>query len=112
MLEVPFAESLQRRPAWSMTYDVEAWRHDHYRKPLSSYRLNGPLRYQTFVKSEIKALIESRVRVFGEHPSGLGRFTRTIFAKDLRRQTEQLLCLAAIQLESLATSIWSMSSNT
>lgn len=29
--------------------------------------------------------IQSRVVTFGEHPAGLGKFTRTMFANDLRR---------------------------
>gem|GEM_PF-6551323 len=32
-----------------------------------------------------KALILTRVNTFVEHPSGMGKFTRAIFARDLRR---------------------------
>jgi hypothetical protein len=41
--------------------------------------------FHTTVEPERKELIESRIRTFGEHPAGLGKFTRTMFAKDLRR---------------------------
>jgi hypothetical protein len=37
------------------------------------------------VEPEKKALIENRIATFGEHPAGLGKFTRTMFARDLRR---------------------------
>jgi hypothetical protein len=37
------------------------------------------------VDDERKAVIENRIRTFGEHPSGLGKFTRTMFARDFRR---------------------------
>jgi hypothetical protein len=30
-------------------------------------------------------VIANRLRTFGEHPSGLGKFTRTMFARELRR---------------------------
>ncbi|MBS1788252.1 MAG: hypothetical protein JST85_11040 [Acidobacteria bacterium] len=36
------------------------------------------------VEADKCAFIESRVATFGEHPSGLGKFTRTMFAQDLR----------------------------
>jgi hypothetical protein len=32
-----------------------------------------------------RALIEAKLATFGEHPAGLGKFTRTIFARQLRR---------------------------
>jgi hypothetical protein len=34
---------------------------------------------------EIRAALEHRLATFGEHPATLGKFTRTMFAKDLRR---------------------------
>jgi hypothetical protein len=39
----------------------------------------------TTVEPSRRALIETKVATFGEHPSGLGKFTRTMFAQDLRR---------------------------
>jgi hypothetical protein len=37
------------------------------------------------VEPERRKLIEAKVKTFGDHPSGLGKFTRTMFARDLRR---------------------------
>jgi hypothetical protein len=36
--------------------------------------------------AERKAQLLVRVRTFGEHAQGLGKFTRTMFARDLRRE--------------------------
>ena len=38
--------------------------------------------------ADTRALILTKVATFGEHPSGLGKFTRTLFARDLRRSVE------------------------
>ena len=32
----------------------------------------------------VRRLIENRIESFGDNPSGLGKFTRTMFARDLR----------------------------
>jgi hypothetical protein len=37
------------------------------------------------ISPETQAKITTRVSTFGEHPAGLGKFTRTMFAQDLRR---------------------------
>jgi radical SAM superfamily enzyme YgiQ (UPF0313 family) len=86
VLSAPFAVSLNRMPEWVAQYDVEAWRADGYKRNLREYRFPELKRFSTSVESERKALIESRIQTFGEHPSGLGKFTRTIFARDLRRK--------------------------
>jgi len=39
----------------------------------------------TTVEPRKRALLENRLATFGEHPAGLGKFTRTLFAHDLRR---------------------------
>jgi len=44
-----------------------------------------------------KAVIENRIRTFGEHPAGLGKFTRTMFARDFRRT---VISVAAASLAS------------
>lgn len=85
LLDAPFAESLDRRPLWTTQYDVDGWRNDGYRQGLDRYRFDAPRTYVGTVEPSVKALILSRIEQFGEHPAGLGRFTRTMFARDLRR---------------------------
>jgi hypothetical protein len=88
LLHVPFRDTLSRMPEWETAYDVEAWRSDHYRQPLEQYRVVGRRRYSTRVSPDTQAKIMTRIETFGEHPSGLGKFTRTMFARDLRRSLE------------------------
>lgn len=85
MLHAPFRESLEMTPSWESRYDVDAWRQEHYSQPLSKYRTSEPRFFQTSVDPRKKSLLENRVNTFGEHPSGIGKFTRTMFAQDLRR---------------------------
>jgi len=85
LLCAPFAKSLEQSPTWESQFDVEAWREDGYKKPLSDYIFDELQRFGTYVDPKVKSLILSRVTSFGEHPAGLGRFTRTMFARDLRR---------------------------
>ena len=85
MLHAPFAASLRAAPEWDTRYDIERWIADNYARPLSAYRFDGPRTFQTMVDEERRKLIENRVRTFGEHPAGLGKFTRTMFARDFRR---------------------------
>jgi hypothetical protein len=85
LLHTPFNESLQAAPVWSSAFDLETWRNEKYSKLLSVYRHEQPRRFATVVEPERKTLIENRIQTFGEHPSGLGKFTRTMFARDLRR---------------------------
>ena len=86
MLHVPFGETLQSEPKWETEYDVEAWRSANYEMPLREFRFDGKLRIATRVDPGVKEVLKSRVETFGEHPTGLGRFTRTMFANDFRRQ--------------------------
>ena len=85
MLHAPFAQSLNSEPVWRVAYDVEAWRGEDFAKPLSSFALDTPAIFSGQIDARVKSLIESRLETFGEHPQGMGRFTRTMFAKDLRR---------------------------
>lgn len=85
MLHVPFAQSLSAMPSWISSYDVEAWRLDRYKKNLEAFYYSQPRTFSAIVEPKRKALIESRIATFGEHPAGLGKFTRTMFAQDLRR---------------------------
>lgn len=82
---VPFAESLMETPELRTQFDVERWRTEGYRQSLQSYRFAKTESFVTSVSPEIQAVITNRVATFGEHPAGLGKFTRTMFAKDLRR---------------------------
>ncbi len=88
MLHAPFANSLEATPVWSTLYDVDAWRQADYATPLSAHSLKAEKDFQTSIDPRTKSLILSRLKTFGEHPQGMGRFTRTMFAKDLRRQLE------------------------
>lgn len=88
LLHVPFAESLDEAPVLRTTYDVDRWRADRYERPLEAYRFAEPRTFATHVSPETRAKIMARVTTFGEHPAGLGKFTRTMFAQDLRRALE------------------------
>jgi radical SAM superfamily enzyme YgiQ (UPF0313 family) len=85
LLSAPFAESLAATPVWTGSYDVAGWSADAYRKPLGEWRFERPRHVPTTMEPEKKSLIENRLATFGEHPAGLGKFTRTMFARDLRR---------------------------
>ncbi len=85
LLHAPFGRSLAETPRWTTAFDVEAWYRDGATRPLSSYRFDAPRTFVAQVEPERRALIETRIATFGEHPSGLGKFTRTMFARDLRR---------------------------
>lgn len=97
LLHVPFAEGLAANPEWATSYDVEAWHKDGYANHLEKYDLGRSVTFTTKVEADKRALIENRLATFGEHPSGLGKFTRTLFAQDLRR--------TVIQTENLAVTI-------
>lgn len=85
MLTAPFADSLRAQPELVTSYDVESWSGEGYLKDLAAYNLPTSQRRATSVAPEQRALIESRIATFGESPAGLGKFTRTMFARDLRR---------------------------
>lgn len=86
LLHVPFKETMQRNPSFTASYDVEAWRDADFARPLASFRTPGPVVYRSHMDPEKRAVIEHRIATFGEHSNGLGKFTRTMFAKDLRRK--------------------------
>jgi hypothetical protein len=85
VLHVPFAEVMEECPAWTTAFDLAAWEREGYSRPLEGYRLEEPITLRTTVPPDRKAQILTRIQTFGEHPSGLGKFTRTMFARDLRR---------------------------
>jgi radical SAM superfamily enzyme YgiQ (UPF0313 family) len=84
-LHVPFEQSMARDVAWRGTHDIEAWTRDRFSRPLASYALPAPRMVRARVRAETRALLHARLAMFGEHPSGLGKFTRSMFARDLRR---------------------------
>jgi radical SAM superfamily enzyme YgiQ (UPF0313 family) len=96
LLHVPFHESLSRSPHWTTDYDVERWARDGYQFPLADYRFDVTATYSTKVEAERKSMLELRIATFGEHPAGLGKFTRTLFARDLRRTVNGRVMPAAI----------------
>ena len=85
MLYAPFAEALAESKTWIADYDVDAWVRAGYREPLSAFRYTQPRQERALVNPKVKSLIETKIKTFGEHPSGLGKFTRTMFARELRR---------------------------
>ncbi len=85
MLHVPFAREMDTPVAWEAGLDVEAWTRDGHARALEEYRFASPTRFEAHVEPDRKSLIRTKVETFGEHPSGLGKFTRTMFARDLRR---------------------------
>lgn len=85
MLHTPFAQSLAAAPTWTAQFDVEGWREAGYTRPLEEHRFAKPVEFHTRVDDAKRALILSRIATFGEHPAGLGKFTRTMFSRDFRR---------------------------
>ena len=85
LLHAPFAQTINEFPVWRTSYDIEKWRAERYTRPLSDYQFENLRNFTTAVSAEAGSKIMSRVKTFGEHPSGLGKFTRTMFAHDLRR---------------------------
>jgi radical SAM superfamily enzyme YgiQ (UPF0313 family) len=89
VLHAPFRESLAHTPSFSSRYDIPAWQEQDYLRPLVEFRRTALCEVATSVDPRVREVIESRIQTFGEHPSGLGRFTRTMFARDLRRQVRE-----------------------
>jgi radical SAM superfamily enzyme YgiQ (UPF0313 family) len=85
LLHTPFAETVSVTRYWTTIYDLEKWRNEGYARHLEDYSYPEPKTFAAIVEAESRALIQSRIATFGEHPAGLGKFTRTMFARDLRR---------------------------
>lgn len=85
MLSSPFTRSLAVLPEWTTSYNVQSWVMDKYTRPLSDYAVPKRM-FKTRMDAEKKAMLETRLSTYGDHPSGLGKFTRTLFARDLRRE--------------------------
>ena len=86
VLHVPFAATTEERRVWRSEYDVERWAEASYARPLADFRLPGAREFVAECSPTVHALIQTKVGTFGEHASGLGKFTRTMFARDLRRR--------------------------
>lgn len=87
MLHAPFAATMSAEVCWTTSFDVESWTRDGYARPLRVYRFQeeSPRTFVATVRPEIRNMLELKIKTFGEHPSGLGKFTRTMFARELRR---------------------------
>jgi hypothetical protein len=94
MLSAPFAVSLNSSPEWTTEFDVESWRNGGYADDLAIFKMPKPQIFSTSVAPEQRTLIESRIATFGERPAGLGKFTRTMFARDLRRNLRRTESIA------------------
>jgi hypothetical protein len=109
LLHVPFAESVAATRSWTTRLDVESWRADGYARPLETYRLPVERTYQVAASPGRRQLILSRIATFGEHPAGLGKFTRTLFARELRREPQAEAGRAAtiplVSLDELPTAL-------
>ncbi|MCC7011842.1 MAG: radical SAM protein [Planctomycetes bacterium] len=89
VLHVPFAETSALKKTWRSRYDVEAWAEANYAQPLATFASAEPRSFQAECSAATRALILSKVATFGEHASGLGKFTRTMFARQLRRALDR-----------------------
>lgn len=85
LLHVPFGETMRRVDTLTSTYDIDAWCSARDGRPLSAFRATTPATWLTSMDPAIGSVLEHRLATFGEHPATLGKFTRTMFAKDLRR---------------------------
>jgi hypothetical protein len=85
ILHVPFREAMGKEVSWTTRYDVDAWTRARFTESLAAYALDAPRTVRAEVDPDRRALIETKLATFGEHPSGLGKFTRSMFARDLRR---------------------------
>jgi radical SAM superfamily enzyme YgiQ (UPF0313 family) len=85
MLHVPFERTLEENPHLTTAYNIEGWRTDGYVKSLEAYCFSDARTFSTFIEDNRKSMIKHKVKTFGEHPAGLGKFTRTMFSHDLRR---------------------------
>jgi len=84
-LHAPFGETMAGRGEWASDWDVESWSQEGYTRPLAAYAFGERRAFTAAVQPRVRSLIETKVETFGEHPAGLGKFTRTMFARDLRR---------------------------
>ena len=85
LLQSPFMVSMDREVSGTLSHDVAAWANADYKQPISDFEFEAPRHFTTRLDAGRRKLITAKVETFGDHPSGLGKFTRTMFARDLRR---------------------------
>ena len=85
ILRAPFGQAMSEVVDMTTRYDIRAWAADRFQQPLARYVFGAPRMARAEISPETRALIETKLATFGEHPSGLGKFTRSMFARDLRR---------------------------
>jgi len=86
LVYVPLASTTDLHTEGVLSFDVSAWSDQGYARPLDEYRFLAPQPFQAAMDANKRAILRQRVATFGEHASGLGKFTRTMFARDLRRE--------------------------
>ena len=91
----PFASTLAAEPRIDAPYDVPAWLAAVDRRPLRDYAFAETKSFRGVVPPERRAIIETRLRTFGENPQGMGKFTRTMFARELRRNMVEETAVSA-----------------
>lgn len=101
LLGVPFLATMAEHRTLMASHDVEGWQRDGYSRPLSTYELPAPVTYTTTIEPRVRAVLENRLATFGEHPAGLGKFTRTMFARDLRRTLVTGVPVAALEARTV-----------
>lgn len=85
LLGVPFRQSLLARVSWTTAFDVRGWARDGYAQRLAAYALPSSTVFTGAAPDDVRDEVIAKVDTFGEHPAGLGKFTRTMFARSLRR---------------------------
>ena len=90
LLGVPFREAMKGSVECDARFDVGEWAEENYSKPLDAYRLPSKTRLVGAVPDDVRTEITAKIDTFGEHPAGLGKFTRTMFARTLRRVFERV----------------------
>ena len=89
MLHVPFSQSLAEEPMWHTNYDLIGWKEAGYKGSLTDFRFDQSQKFETGIDQRVKDTLTSRIETFGENATGLGRFTRTMFATDFRRNLSE-----------------------
>jgi hypothetical protein len=84
LLHSPFNKTLTEEFSLNSSYNFDLWVSEKYSRPLKEYTTKN-YTMLAFVENEKRTTIENKVTTFGDNPSGLGKITRTMFARDLRR---------------------------
>jgi radical SAM superfamily enzyme YgiQ (UPF0313 family) len=98
LLHTPFVEEMSKTLAWSTLYNIEDWCREGFTRTLEEYHFPQMTTFTTTVDPDSKAKVATRVATFGEHPAGLGKFTRTLFAQDLRRKVVTVESMASMDI--------------